>query len=392
MSGPGLGRLGLWLHLRRHRSRARPPITVPQGAGPLLLLRVCPDGESAARHVTRRLLAAMPQLRIARLGGEGLPDPGLDMTAATALIEDTAPAAILMLGADLPAGLIAAGAARGVPMILAEARLPAVDATWRPRAAMRRALLAPLRHVLVSDAASYAVALRMGLAPQAVVLSGPVTEIHEPLPHAEAEREAMAHLLNGRLVWLAAGIPPAEEAAVLDAHRAALRHSHRALLILVPSRADRAAALAAEIEASGLIVVRRDLDEDPTDEVQVLIADGPTEMGLWYRLAPVSYMGGTLSGETDAMRHPFEPAALGSAIVHGPETGPYATEWRQLDGAHAARQVRDAADLETAMAELSQPDLTAALAGNAWTVSTGGAGVAMQIAQPVLAALREGRT
>jgi 3-deoxy-D-manno-octulosonic-acid transferase len=202
----------------------------------------------------------------------------------------------------------------------------------------------------------------------------------------------MAQLLRGRHAWLAASVPPDEEAAVLAAHHAALAQSHRALLFLAPRGPDRIDPLAEAIEASGLVVARRSWDEDPTDEVQVMLTDGPTEMGLWYRLAPVTYLGGTLSGDDTAARHPFEPAALGSAIVHGPHTDRHATEWQQLGGAGAARQVADAEGLATAIAELSQPDLIATLASNAWTVSTGGADVTMRICAPVLDAIGKART
>ena len=50
-----------------------------------------------------------------------------------------------------------------------------------------------------------------------------------------------------RPVWLAVDVPAAEEAAVIAAHRAALRLAHRLLLILVPQEAARAADLAAQI-------------------------------------------------------------------------------------------------------------------------------------------------
>ena len=38
-----------------------------------------------------------------------------------------------------------------------------------------------------------------------------------------------------------------------------------------------------------------------------------------------------------APRHPFELAALGSAIIHGLLTEAHSAEWTQLDGASAAR-------------------------------------------------------
>ena len=79
------------------------------------------------------------------------------------------------------------------------------------------------------------------------------------------------------------------------------------------------------------------------------------------------------------------------AIVHGPATARHATEWQQLDAAGAARQVADAAQMADTIAELTQPDLVAALASSAWTISTGGADVANRIAAPVLEALAEAR-
>ncbi|MFD2813353.1 hypothetical protein ACFSYD_16260 [Paracoccus aerius] len=105
------------------------------------------------------------------------------------------------------------------------------------------------------------------------------------------------------------------------------------------------------------------------------------------------YLSGRHPGGDDAAaRHPFEPAALGSAIVHGPHTARFATEWQQLGGAGAARQVSGAEELANAIAELSQPDLIATLASNAWTVSTGGADVTMRICAPVLDAIAKATT
>ena len=50
----------------------------------------------------------------------------------------------------------------------------------------------------------------------------------------------------------------------------------------------------AEVEALGLAAVLQSEDDDPEADDQVLIAEDSYEMGLWYRLAPVCFMGGTL--------------------------------------------------------------------------------------------------
>lgn len=389
MVGGGLGRLGLWLHLRGKPETAPVRIDPPDGDGPLVLMHVSPTARTAAAHVAARLTSARPDLRILNLDASATPDIGQDPKAAHALCDRTQPAALLLLGTELPPALIAAAQQRRVPVVLAEARLEGPEKGWGLRAAMRRQLLRDMRAVLVTDPESHRSAIRMGADPARVVLTGPVAEIRDPLGCTEAERSTFAQLLNGRHAWFAASVPEIEEQAVLGAHRAAMRQSHRALLFLAPRDPGRIDALAATLEAEGLLVARRSLDEEPTEEVRVMITDGPSEMGLWYRLAPVSYMGGTLTGDDEAARHPFEPAALGSAIVHGPVTGRHRTEWQQLDGAGAARQVADATALATTIAELTQPDLVASLASNAWTVSTGGADVAIRIAAPVLDSLRE---
>ena len=385
MAAAGLERLGLWLHLRHRTAMPADRILRPEGHGPLLVQWVGPAGGPARAQVASVLRTACPDLRILDLSDR--PEADRDRSAMTALLLDQKPVAILILGSDLPVALIAAAETRDIPVIMGETRLDRRDLGWSVGRNLRRNLLRGLHRLLVTDSDSHDIARRIGVAPSRVTMSGPVAEIRDPLPCNETERVSFAQLLRGRHAWFAACVPPAEEPAVIEAHRAALRQSHRALLILALTDNDRIAALSDQLEAEGLIVARRDRDEEPTDEVQVLLTDGLTEMGLWYRVAPVTYMGGTISGDDAEARHPFEPAALGSAILHGPHIGKFATDWTHLDVSRAARAVPSASKLAQAVAELTQPDLIAELANAAWTVSTGGAGVALQIAQPILDAL-----
>ncbi|WP_378942019.1 3-deoxy-D-manno-octulosonic acid transferase [Paracoccus sp. R86501] len=389
MPGAGLGRLALWWHLRTRHGLDPALPAIPAGQTPGLVLHVSPDAARAEAQILRRMTQADPDLRIIRIPDPDGDDAGVDPQAAGQLLDRAHAGVVLLIGTDLPAALIAAATARDIPVILAECRLQPRDLGWGIQAAMRRQLLSRMAAIMLTDSASLQIAHRMSLDRSRIAMTGPVSEIREPLHCSETERVSMAEQMNGRHAWFAASLPQPEETAVLAAHHAALRHSHRALLILAPRDSARIDQLALDIEASGMTVARRSEDEDLTDEVQVLLTDGPTEMGLWYRLAPVSFMGGTLSGEDTAMRHPFEPAALGSAIVHGPQSGPFTTEWQQLDGANAARHVRTPEDLAVTITELTQPEMIATLASNAWTVSTGGADVAVTIARAVQSALTE---
>ena len=120
------------------------------------------------------------------------------------------------------------------------------------------------------------------------------------------------------------------------------------------------------------------------------MAEDSAELGLWYRLASVTYMGGTLTNGAGVARHPFEPAALGSAIVHGPHLSAQAAEWQGLDRAGGARRIHAASALPAAIEDLSAPDAAARLARSAWEVSTAGAEITRRIADAILSDLPEG--
>ncbi|UXU75089.1 MULTISPECIES: 3-deoxy-D-manno-octulosonic acid transferase [unclassified Paracoccus (in: a-proteobacteria)] len=394
-------KLALWLHLRRRAAVPVPghAVAAPPGEGPLILLHLAeqPDDPPPVAALVRALLHRRPNLRLIFTGApppaEALPS-GLrasiaacpqDPAGARQMIDATRPRALLVLGDQMPPALISAMTDEGLPVILAEARLTRQQRRGPWRGAIDRGLMRRIDRVLAPDLTAAAAARHMGADPAKVELIGPVTETRPPLPVNEAERRALAQILAGRHIWLAAAPTLPEARAVLAAHQATLQHNHRALLILAGLPPQTIPAIQAEVQALGLAAVLRSEDDDPSADDHVLIAEDSYEMGLWYRLAPVCFMGGTLlPGEALPPRHPFEPAALGSAIIHGPLTDAHGAEWGQLDGASAARLVLDSNGLARAAADLSAPDQAALLAGNAWSVCTGGAAVLRRIADTVL--------
>ena len=390
-----LGSLGLWLNRRRagHGDVAA-DIVAPLGNGPLVLVAAPDPDAHGPRTVISQLKGQHGGPRIAILGQAGLPAPMRD-AAAGALIASLEPDLVLILGNELPVSLIEAAHAGHVPVILADAQIS--DAHFKGafagtvQNAVRRQLLRRMSLLLLSDANSRAQALRQGVPANRIRVLGPITETRDPLSCTEPERAALAKQLRGRHVWLATNLPESEEDAITAAHRAALRYSHRALLIVVPDRSERGRDLETRLKSNGFDVALRSDEIEPTEDIQVLVADETAEMGLWYRIAPVTFLGGTLSGKVHDPRHPFEPASLGSAIVHGPELGAFAEELQQLSRANATRSVSDAAGLADAVADLAQPDIVARLAANAWAVSTGGAGVAQDTVQTILTELDQQR-
>lgn len=294
------------------------------------------------------------------------------------------PDLFVLAGASLPPAMIVGVHDAGVPALLVDVRLPRQrDIFGFFRRGMAGALLSRFRRVLAQDPESASRLAAIGGSHVAVEVAGRIEDTSDPPRCSEAERSALAELLHSRPVWFAVACPEGEEDAVLAAHANVLRLAHRMLLILSPADPARGPALAERCARDGWIVAERAREQEPEPDVQVFLTEGATEMGLWYRLAPVTYMGGTLLPGGSG-RNPFEPAALGSAILHGPHFGPYPEAYAQLDEAAATRPVKDAGALAEAVAELIAPDKAALLAHNAWAASSGGAEVTERVMQVIL--------
>ncbi|MEM6489940.1 MAG: 3-deoxy-D-manno-octulosonic acid transferase, partial [Pseudomonadota bacterium] len=241
----------------------------------------------------------------------------------------------------------------GVPMMLVNGRLSARSAArWARLPGLARALFGAFAHVHVQDGETAARLARLGVDPGVVSADGNLKTLLPPPGCDETERAALAARLAGRPVWLAASTHAGEEDAVLAAHRALAGRWPRLLTILAPRHPERAEAVTRL--AGDLPLVRRSAGAPPPDAAGVWLADTMGEMGLWYRLAPVSLVAGSLAPRGG--HNPFEPAALGSAILHGPDTRNFAPAYAALSAVGAARAVADGAELGAALAALLGPD------------------------------------
>lgn len=270
--------------------------------------------------------------------------------------------------------LICETRARGIPMVLLNARMSkASHDRWRFLRGMARSLLQRFDRALVQDSLTEIYLRRLGLPVDRMEVTGTLKEGAAALPVKASELAAMRAEIGGRPVWVAASTHPGEEAKVLEAHRIALRTNPRLLLILVPRHPNRGDEVAELLEAGGWTFTRRSTGEGPEAEAPVYLADTMGELGLWYRLAPVSFVGG--SWEPIGGHNPFEPAALGSAILHGPYVTNFVDIYQRLTEARAARLVSAPQSLAEAVDDLLSPDRAAAMAHAAWEVVSAGADV-----------------
>jgi 3-deoxy-D-manno-octulosonic-acid transferase len=236
-----------------------------------------------------------------------------------------------------------------------------------------RAVLGRFDRILAQDAQAGDHLRALGADSARLTITGSLKEGAAPLPDDEAERARITRGLAGRPVWLAASTHPGEEEVALGAHKAARRAVPMLSLILVPRHPNRGDEVADLVRERGFQLARRTAGEPPGADTEVYLADTLGEMGIWYRIAPVSFVGGSLVPVGG--HNPFEPALLGSAILHGPFVTNFADPYRRLRLAGASLEVRSEAELADALVSTLAPDQAAAMAAAAWEACSEGAEV-----------------
>jgi 3-deoxy-D-manno-octulosonic-acid transferase len=254
---------------------------------------------------------------------------------------------------DLWPGAVAAAAARGVPLALVNARMNAAAFARRRRAAgLFRALLGQFALVVAQDDATARHLTALGARGVQVLPS--LKSAAPPLACNDAHLARLRTALAGRRVWTAVSTHAADEGVALAAHLTVLARDPGACLILAPRVPDRAPDILRVAQGFGLAVARRSAGQGPG--AGVYLADTFGELGLWYRLAPAALVGG---GFGVGGHNPWEAAALGCAVLHGPGVANFATDYAAFHAAAAARAVQDSAELAAALDDAALPAMAA---------------------------------
>lgn len=282
------------------------------------------------------------------------------------------PSACVWIGGPIWPVLAAKTRQAGVPIVLANA---GAGLATGYRGVPARELLGLASRILpasVPDGQSLSRALR-----RQIEGAGRLQRSAPPLDHDERELARLGEAIQARPTWYAAGATMTEIDTIDAAHRIGLGASHRLLLIVEPAGPEAKTALLQRYGAC------RSAQHAPQTDNPVFVADVPDEKGMWYRLASVSFIGGTIGGPAATM-DPYEAASLGSALIHGPRVAPFPQQFAELDAAMATRRVTDTAGLGQAVADLLAPDRAATLAQRGWEVVSDGAETTDRVVETVI--------
>lgn len=231
------------------------------------------------------------------------------------------------------AELILSSAARRVPMVLINGRMSHRSfPRWRRVSGTISALLGRFDICLAqsnTDAQRFA-----ALGARRVVTTGNL-KLDVPAPPADtAKLERLMAVTRGRPIIVAASTHPGEEEVLAEVHRILARYFPSLLTVIVPRHPDRGEAIGQMIGATRLRVALRSHGDLPTATTDIYIADTMGELGLFYRLSPIVFMGGSLVPHGG--QNPIEAIKLGASIVHGPHVFNFSDVYSAIDAAKGA--------------------------------------------------------
>lgn len=363
--------------------------------GPLVWLHGASVGEAMSiLPVVDRLLAARDDLHVlvttgtvtsAKLMAERLPPRALhqyvpvDLPAAVdAFVVHWRPDLALWVESELWPGLISAAHDARTPFLLINGRMSERShGRWRWASFLIRPLLARFALVLAQTPAD-ALRFRTLGAPK-VEVGGNLKYAAPPLDCDADELARLRATLGTRPLWLAASTHPGEEDSVAAAHAELARRFPGLLTIIAPRHPDRGVELAARLAAP------RRAAGDAVPQGGLYVADTLGELGLWYRLAPIALVGGSLVPKGG--QNLLEPARLDCAVLHGPHIGNFTEVAAALAQAGAAQTVTADTLASTVAALLADPARRQAMADAARIATARDDGVLDRVLAAALATL-----
>jgi 3-deoxy-D-manno-octulosonic-acid transferase len=327
--------------------------SLPRPKGPLIWVHGASVGEMLAvvplieklRAQNFTVLMTSGTVTSAALAEQRLPDGALHQFIpldaprfVQRFLQHWQPGLALFVESDLWPNLILSCAERRIPMIMVNGRLSERSfSRWRRVPGVIAALLSRFDLCLTQSAGDAERYSQLG-APRVTSTGNLKLDVPAP-PVDNATLRRLRELIGKRPVIVAASTHAGEETAVVAAHRRLRAKFPDLLTIIAPRHPERGESIAEIVKVAGLAMALRSQGAEPTPDVGIYVADTLGELGLFYRLAPIVFMGGSLV--THGGQNPIEAIRLGAAVVHGPHVGNFAELYATLDTSRGAEQIAD---------------------------------------------------
>lgn len=297
------------------------------------------------------------------------------------------PLALVILETELWPNMVGLTRARGIPVMLVNARLSERSARgYRRIGGLVRPMLASLDWIAAQAEEDARRFIDIGAQAETVTVTGSIkfdVEIDAELRRAAA---SLRHALGAsRPVWIAASTHDGEDSQILAAHRAVLARYPETLLILVPRHPERFEQVAVDVAAAGLTLARR-ARGDNARGAQVYLGDSMGELLLLYGAADLAFVAGSLIERGG--HNPLEPAAWALPVITGPHVFNFEVIYDALQRGNGLFRVADSAGLADAvLALLADPEQRQRSGRNALAIVEAKRGVLASVLAGIVARL-----
>jgi 3-deoxy-D-manno-octulosonic-acid transferase len=269
------------------------------------------------------------------------------------------PDALIFVEAELWPNMLWSLQKRGIPYFLVNARIS--DRSFRGYRRARfifRQLFAGFTGVGVQNEADAKRLQELGVRPEALRVVGSLK--FETAPVTGPSRVDVPELLQrlgvgtDALVLVGGSTHAGEELILAQLTRRLRTRFPNLFTVIVPRHQERGAEVGRELTANGVKFVFRSeitaLTQRAPGDLECLVVNTTGELRFFYDRADLVFVGKSLTAEGG--QNPIEPAALGKAVVFGPNMQNFPQVVPQFLARGGAVQVRDAAGLEQVLGEL----------------------------------------
>ncbi len=173
-----------------------------------------------------------------------------------------------------------------------------------------------------------------------------------PLPIDQKAKTEMQQQISGRPVWLASSTHDDEEVRIAKVHKRLAEKIPGLLTIISPRHPQRGEEINRKISELDLTTALRSNEQQITETTDIYVADTIGEMGLWYDLANIVFIGGSLIPHGG--QNFIEPSRVRDAVIVGPYMHNFTDAINRAKKADAVMQISDTAELEELVLQLMQ--------------------------------------
>lgn len=171
-----------------------------------------------------------------------------------------------------------------------------------------------------------------------------------PLPIDEVKREEFVSQTQNRRIWLASATHDDEEVRIAKIHKRLKEKFPNLLTVIAPRHPQRGEDIQKKINNLELKTALRSRNEKITPQTDVYIADTIGEMGIWYDVINIVFIGGSLipHGGQNFM----EPSRVRDAVIVGPHMHNFTDAMNRAKKADAIIQITDTEELQDMITQL----------------------------------------